>query len=632
MSAHILKATITETFLERVKQSGDKVAFRHKKDSLWRTVTYAEFFDQVTALAHGLTHELSDEHDILVKPGIRVGIWGRTRYEWVLADLTLMSLRAVTVPIHATSTAQDLIYLLNHSECEIIFLENITQFNLLKSIEEKLPHLKAVIQFDLPTKEELSKEGASEINSEAGSDKTSEAKSGRLRWRSLTDSMRQKPESSEFLVASIRSTHLHDTFTIAYTSATTGDPKGVVLTHENLMSVLQDSLEIFKDVIRPEGEELLTFLPLSHIIGKMEVMATFVFGWKLNFAESLAKLNENLREVQPTILFAVPRIFDRAYEQIQEELHKATWANRKAFAAGLYTSKKLNRLVIGQEIVPSWIKMAVPYFRNLILKRVMDAFGGRLRFVICGGAPLSRHVGEYFKALGIHILEGYGLTETCAPVTLNTLTHTHFGSVGRPLPEVEIRIEDDGEILIRSHKIFKEYLKNEEATAASFTDGWFLTGDVGFIDPNGYLHITDRKKDLIVLSGGKNVSPQKMENRLKEMDPLIEDVLVIGDTEKILAALITLSSEELARFAEMKALLYADVGQLHKHPKITEHIQTTVDELNRTLSRPERIRKFLILSEPFTQAKGELSVSLKVRRAKVVAKYYKEIRQLFSTD
>jgi long-chain acyl-CoA synthetase len=607
MPQHLLKSTITETFLERVKQSGDKVAFRSKKEGFWQSVTFGEFFAQVNALAHGLRSQIK------IHPGMHVGIWSRTRYEWVLADMTLMSLRAVTVPIHATSTGSDLEYLLNHSECQYLFLENAEQFEILLSIEKKLPHLKGVFFFeDLPAL--------------IAREKT------KLTVETLSALSSKNPENSDELIDSIRTTQLHDTLTLCYTSATTGEPKGVVLTHENLTSVLQDCLEVFKDSIRPESEELLTFLPLSHIIGKLEVMAMFVFGWKLNFAENLQKLDENLKEVKPTILFAVPRIFDRAYEKIEEELHKTSWAKRKAFSAGLYTSKKLNRLILEQEIVPSWIKMAIPYFRKFILKRVMDAFGGRLRFVICGGAPLSRPVGEYFKALGIHILEGYGLTESCAPVTLNTLAHTQFGSVGRPLPEVELRIEEDGEILIRSRKIFKEYFKNPGATEAAFNEGWFLTGDVGFIDPQGFLHITDRKKDLIILSGGKNIAPQKIENRLKELDLLIDDVLVVGDAEKTLAALITLSVEELVRFAENRSILYADLGQLYRHPKVTEHVQDAVDELNRGLSRPERIRKFLILSEPFSQAKGELSVSMKVRRARVVAKYYKEIRQLFSTD
>ena len=610
-SGHLLKSTLPETFLERVRQSGDRVGFRVKRENVWKAITYDEFFDQVVALAHGL-------ESIGVAAGTRVGILSRTRYEWALADLTIISLRAITVPVHATSTPEDLEFLLNHSECETLFVENTDQLRKLVAIEDRLPRLRSIIRFDDGDGDDTGA-GDSEFKT-------------RFELTTLRCLTRVRPASPDELVASMRATSLSDTFTIAYTSATTGDPKGVVLTHENLMSVLRDCLEIFGDVIRPEGEDLLTFLPLSHIIGRLEVMASFVFGWRLNFAESYSALDDNFKEVRPTVLFAVPRIFDRAYERIDEALQKASWSERKAFTAGMYTSQKMNRLILEQEIIPRWVKVAIPYFRKFILKRVMDAFGGRLRFVICGGAPLSRPVGEYFKALGIHILEGYGLTETCAPVTLNTLTHTQFGSVGRPLPEVELRIEEDGEISIRSRKVFREYLKNPEATAAAMQDGWFLTGDVGFIDPGGYLHITDRKKDLIILSGGKNIAPQRIENKLKELDALIEDVLVVGDSEKELAALITLSNEELKRFAETKSILYAELGQLYRHPKITERVQTAVDELNRRLSRPERVRKFLILSEPFTQAKGELSISLKVRRSRVITKYYKEIRQLFSTD
>lgn len=610
--SHILKTTVLETFLERVKQTPHAPAFRSKNNQKWNTLSFKEFYDKVCRLSFSFLK-------CGIQKGTHVGIFSKTRFEWVWSDIALISIRAVTVPIHSTSTSNDLTFLIRHSDCEVILLENEEQLQQILAITDSLPLLKTILIFDsidLKKYNHLKIKNIFSLN------------------ELLSEYFQKDYIDDEFLISSIRSIEVSDPFTLAYTSGATGDPKGVILTHANLHSVLEDCLECFGKMIKSpdkgEGEELLTFLPLSHIIGKLEIMSMFVFGWRITFAESLQKLDDNLTEIKPTILFAVPRIFDRAYEKINEALIHSSWTEKKAFRAGLYTSQKLNQLILTKEIIPSWIKITVPYFRKLILKRVHDAFGGNLKFVICGGAPLSKEKGEYFSALGIHIFEGYGLTETCAPIALNTFSNTLFGSVGKALPEVELRIEEDGEICVRSRKCFKEYYKNEDATREVIKDGWFFTGDVGFLDPNGFLHITDRKKDLIILSGGKNIAPQKIENELKKCSPLIEDVIVVGDSEKSLAALITLSDEDLQRFVKTKSILVHDKFQIYKHPKVLTEIQKAIDQLNKQLTKLERVKHFLVLPEPFSQKKGELSVSLKVRRTRIISKYHNEIKALFS--
>ncbi len=604
-----LKPTITETLLERCKTTPDQVGYRFKSVGSWHSITYAEFFEEIELTAFGLM-------EIGVERQTKIGLFSRTQYHWLTTDLAILSCNGISVPIHHTYTARDAAYVVNHSEIAYLFLQGRDAWEKLSGEWKRMPNLRAVIlldddrpepptgiPFDLLTLADLREKG-----------------------------LARKTRSPEEMRDRIRGTRLDEPFSICYTSATTGDPKGAVLTHQSLMSVLQDCVELFKNSIEPDHEELLTFLPFSHIIGRLEGLSSLVFGWKLNFAENVEHLNLHLKEVKPTVLFTVPRIFDRAFQQITEALPKLSWIERKVFNVGFTTSKVLRSSLRRYPGADRLGRMVQPYYQKMILNRVSEAFGGRLRFAVCGGAPLSKETADFFYALGILILEGYGLTETCAPVTINTPKQFRFGSVGKPLPEVEIKILDDGEILIRTRKLFTHYYNDAEETERSLIDGWFHTGDVGFLDPDGYLHITDRKKDLIILSGGKNISPQRIENRMKKSIPLIQDFVVIGDQKKHLAALVTLSSEEAVRVAERSSILFDSEANLSQHPKIRQKLSEQIDEVNRTLSRPERIKRFLILPEPFTTEGGELTVSMKVRRNRILRKFHNEIEHLFKED
>ncbi|RYZ72774.1 MAG: long-chain fatty acid--CoA ligase [Proteobacteria bacterium] len=604
-----LKSTITETLLERCKSTPQEVGYRFKSLGSWHSITYAEFYEEIELTAFGLM-------ELGVERLTKVGLLSRTQYHWTTADLAIMSCNGITVPIHHTSTAEDALYVINQAEISHLLIQGSEWWEKTASIGKSLPHLKYVIIMggDPPEKTDSLPFEVLTLDD--------------LREKGLARKMRSPEEMRD----RIRGTHLEDPFSICYTSATTGDPKGAVLTHQSLISVLQDSVELFRDAIEPEKEELLTFLPFSHIIGRLESLGSLVFGWKLNFAENVEHLDLHLKEVKPTILFTVPRIFDRAYQQIVEALPKLSWIERKVFDVGFTTSKVLRSSLRRYPGADRIGRLVQPYYQKMILKRVSEAFGGRLRFAVCGGAPLAKETADFFYALGIMILEGYGLTETCAPVTINTLVDYRFGSVGKPLPEVEIKITEDGEILIRSRKLFTHYYGNPEETERALVDGWFHTGDVGFLDPDGYLHITDRKKDLIVLSGGKNISPQRIENRMKKTIPLIQEFVVIGDQRKHLVALVTLSPENASRIAEEASILYDTISDLSQHPKIRQKLSEEIDEVNRTLARPERIKRFLILPEPFSTESGELTVSMKVRRSRIFRKYHNEIEHLFKED
>ncbi|MEK7396899.1 MAG: AMP-binding protein, partial [Candidatus Poribacteria bacterium] len=344
-----------------------------------------------------------------------------------------------------------------------------------------------------------------------------------------------------------------------------------------------------------------------------ESMAIYVFGWQQWFAESFEKLTTNLKDARPTLLFGVPRTFEKAYEKIILSVNSSP-----PFLKNLY---KLSTSTGGGI---SWsAKLAVSAARLFIFRKIRNGFGGRLKWAICGGAPLPKELGEFFHKVGITILEGYGLTETCAPVTLNTPNNIRFGSVGRPLPEVSIKTAPDGEILVKSEKIFKGYFKLPEETTSAFQDGWFCTGDIGSFDKDGFLQITERKKDLIVTSSGKNIAPQKMEGIAKSY-VLINQFIVHGDNRNYLTALITLNKEQAIKYATDHQVLFSEYTELVKNPRMIGAMQKIVDDINKHLAKYEKIKRFLILPNEFTVENGELTPSLKFKRS-LINKRYKNL-------
>ncbi len=610
----ILRPTLSQTYLERIRSTPDAVGFRTKvrgdsKDKTrktgWVSLTFREFDRQCRRISFGLM-------GLGVAPGQRVAILSSTRLEWTLCDMAILGAGAVTVPVYPQSAPQEATEILVQAECTVAICEDREQLQKVLSAQASLPALKKIIVL------------------EAEAMKLAVGRSEVLTLPALQElGRRQEAQQPALFEKHLQEALPSDPLSVCFTSGTTGHPKGAILTQDNLMSVLEDLVRTMQGFTRPEREVLLAFLPLSHMLGKVESMATWAFGWCECYAEGPEHILENLAEIRPTLLIAVPRLLEKAHVRIHEELKTLPSPVRNLFARSLEASLRVQRARSGAQSASLGDQLT----HELALKSAhlpaRAVFGGRLRTLICGGAPLSRDLTEFFQAIGIRILEGYGLTETCAPVALNLPQAWKLGSVGRPLPEVAIKTAEDGEILVKSRKVFAGYLKNPDATALVLRDGWLHTGDIGHLDFEGFLHVTDRKKDMIVTSEGKAIAPQKIENLLLTQ-PLIAQALVHGDQRRYLTALLTLDAEQLLRHAQDEGVLFSDIEGLVKNPRVENWVQKSVDEVNARLSSDETIRKFIILPTDFSVQTGELTPAHQVRRKFVNQKYKPELDSMYS--
>ncbi len=612
--------TITETFLERVKKSPGVIGFQFRPTypeagpvGKWKRVTFKEFYQECRLISFGLMA-------LGIQPGDRVVIVSNTRYEWALADLAILGARAVTVPVYASSTAQDAQSIIEHSEARVAFVEDLSQLAKLLDLRaespSRFPRLEKIVVF--------------EPMAVARAQRDSRGTQNVLTMQALRElGRREEGRTPLRFEENLRGAQPQDLMTICYTSGTTGVPKGVMLTHDNLMSVLEDCVAVLRRALRPEAEVVLAALPFSHIFGKVEALALYTFGWRCVFSENTSQWMNDLLEIQPTLIFAVPRLFEKIEAKIRLQVEAGPVGRKRLFDWAMHAGRRYYSAIWAQRR-PS-VRDAVEYraARKLVFRKVASVFGSRLKFAICGGAPLSRDLGECFQIMGVKILEGYGLTETCAPVAFNCVEDTRFGVVGKPLPEVAIKIAEDGEILVRSRKVFAGYYRMPEETQQVLVDGWFHTGDVGSLDAEGFLRITDRKKDLIVTSGGKNIAPQKIEN-LAMNQKVIQHLVVIGDRHHYLTALLTLDRDAVIRYANENHIFFSEFSELIKNLKIINWVQKMVDEVNRSLAPYETIKKFVILPHEFTVAGGELTPSLKIRRKWISQKYQSEVESLYA--
>ncbi len=627
--ATIFKDTITQTFLERVRLEPDRAAFWYKPThpnmgpvNIWKSTSFREFYHQCRFLSYGLRSHLNPK---TAQP--RVALCSSTRFEWPLIDLAILGAKAITVPLYANSHPSDWALILQQSGTEFLFLESGVQLEkLLTHLESHPEHTHAVKTFCVIDPG---------FEREAHFNQTKRKDLVVLNLRSLVEAGKnEEPKYPTLFDRTLTELTPQDLFMICYTSGTTGAPKGACLTHENLMSVLKDAAQmLFEDPafkISPHEQRVLSFLPFSHVLGKVESMAIWCFGWEQYFCEHPDQLVSNMVECKPTILFSVPRVFEKAHEKIRTALKSVSLVKRFSIEAAIRTAQMLQAKLWEGEALTVFEKLQFTSSQVLLKKVFLTRFGGALKTVISGGAALAPEIQKFFWAIGIRILEGYGLTETCAPVSLNTPSHCRPGTVGIPLPEVAIKISSEGEVLIKSKKVFKGYWENPAETKLALQDGWLHTGDLGHIDSQGFLHITDRKKDLIITSSGKNVAPQKIEN-LARLSPFFGEFFVYGDRKNFLSALITLRREEVIGLASKELILFSEYEELLKHPKIIERVQKELDHLNHSLSPFEQIRKFALLSEDFTIDSGELTPSLKVRRSRVVNKYRETLDRLYET-
>jgi long-chain acyl-CoA synthetase len=541
-------------------------AYLEEQADDWREVSWPEAGARVEALAHALL-----AHG--VGRGDAVAVVARSRLEWVLLDWAVMSIGAVVVGIYPTSTAPECAYILGHSESVLAFAEDEAQRVKLASVLGETPKLREVFRFDeLPA---LEAEGRAHATAHPGI--LDEAGHG------------------------IRE---DDLGTLIYTSGTTGPPKACMLTHKNLVTAalrVRTNLEDGSDVI-------LLFLPLAHTFGRLAHQAAAYYGSTLAFVADATRVGEALGAVRPTILPAVPRIYEKIHSGVLDQIEAAGGAKRSLGLWALGVGAKASRLRRAGSPVPAWLALQERLADRLVFDKVKQKLGGRLRVGVSGAAPLGTDVLEFFHSLGMLVIEGYGLTETASSLSVNDPDDFRFGTVGRAVDGCEIKLDEDGEILVRSDTVFAGYYKDPDATAAAFTeDGWFRTGDVGEIDADGFLKITDRKKDLIITAGGKNIAPQNLENALKA-SRFVSQAVVIGDRRPYVTALVTIDHAEVAASGRDAEAL----------------VQEIVDDVNRDRVRVEQIKRFAILPRDFTQEDGEVTPTLKLRR-KVVHEHFSDV-------
>ncbi len=586
--------TLARMFWGRVEASGELPAELVKSRGGWRPLTWREVGDVVREVALGLL-ALGRQR------GEAVALLSRSRAEWVHADFAILSAGCRTVPIYPSYTPAQVADIVNDSEARTLIVEDATQLAKVLEMRGTMPGLAqiVVIQDD--------ERHAPPV----------------LTWAELRRLGREKADTlKRVLTDRVTSIAAGDVATIVYTSGTTGEPKGVVQTHANHMASLGAVAQI--PGVEP-GDVHLLFLPLAHSFARLEAFMGVHRGLVTAFAESLDHVAGNLREVHPHFIFAVPRVFEKVHAKIVGDVEAGSPAKRRIFGWALSVGTRVSRLAQAKRPVPAALALQRRLAHRLVFGKLHAALGGRLRFAVSGGAPLPREIAEFFHAAGILIVEGYGLTETCPALTFNRIDHFKFGSVGQPLPGVELRIAADGEILARGPNVAtRGYWKRPEATAAVFdADGWLHTGDIGRIDDDGFLYITDRKKDLIVTSGGINIAPQLVENLLRS-DPLISQAMVYGDRRPYPTALVTLNAGEIVSFARERGILVVDPEALARHPTIVERVAQIVDATNAKLQSYARVKRFAVLPAELTEDAGELTPTQKVKR-RIVAEKYRDV-------
>ena len=583
-----------------MRARGEGIAVQFKSEGEWQSYSWSKYYSEIERTALGLK-------EIGLKSGDKVGIFSNTRLEWAQADYAALGIGAVVVPIYQTATAEDLEIILNDSQCKVLLVENRSALRVFKTVQSRCPSIEKVVLI----------QGDSE-----------DASDFLILWSQLLQKGSERlSRSTEEFSESCAQAQVQDTATIIYTSGTTGRPKGVVLTHVQCVSEIIDS---FHYLGVTANDNSLTFLPYGHILGRVEHWGQSYIGFTMAFAESIEKLRQNLQEIKPTILMAVPRIFEKIYTMIWSQA-ESNFVALRAFRWGVAIGLKAGDRRMNHESLP--LSLLIPYemAQKTIFSKVREAFGGRVRFAVSGGAPLSKDIALFFHAAGLLILEGYGLTETTAAITVNAPFDYKFGTVGKPFGDTQIKIAQDGEILIKSQKVMKEYYNDPQATNSALEGGWFHTGDIGEILSSGHLMITDRKKDLIKTAGGKYVAPQKLEGLLKKY-PLISNVLIHGDQKKFIVALFTLDPGQLklwARDHKDKTLSEKSYAELTQDSKVLEAVRLLVADVNKQLASFETIKRFSILPQEFTVENGELTPSLKVKRKFLDQKYKSQIEHLY---
>ncbi|MEV4112491.1 long-chain fatty acid--CoA ligase [Nonomuraea sp. NPDC049695] len=577
-------SSIPSLLRDRIAATPDDEAYRTPSDGGWTSLTWREVGERVRGLALGLA-------GLGCGPGTRVSILSSTRLEWILADLAVLATGAATTTIYPSNTAAEAAFVITDSGSTIVIAENDDQVAKLRSVQKELPGVTRVVVIDGTASDDG--------------------------WVVRLDSL-QGPQDGDYegMVDAIAA---DDLATLIYTSGTTGRPKGVELTHDNWLHAAGGVHRL--DLISRDDLHFL-WLPLSHSFGKLLEIVMIDIGVPTAIDGRLDKIAENLGVLKPTFMAAAPRIFEKIHNTVVATVRREGGVKLRIFNWARETGIRVSRARQREAPIPLTTRIEYALADRLVFAKLRDRFGGRIRFFVSGAAPLSMDIAEFFDAAGLPILEGYGLTESSAGSFLNRLESVKFGTVGPPLPGAEVRIADDGEILIGGRGVMRGYHGLPEETAEALEDGWLHTGDIGELDPAGRLRITDRKKELIKTSGGKYVAPTYLEGRIKAACPYASHVFVHGDRRNYVTALVTLDMDVAGPWARAESLP-EDPERLREHPRMREEVQKAIDQVNADEASYATVKKFAILAEDFTVETGELTASLKIKRKAVEERHGK---------
>jgi len=585
-------SNLNDLLAQRVQGTPDRVVVEHKTEpgGPWIPLTARELDAEVVAVAKGLVARG-------VEPGDRVGIMSRTRYEWTLLDWAVWAVGAVPVPLYETSSAEQVSWILTDADVSLLVVESASHAAVVEEVHADAPNLREVLVID---------DGAVEALVAAGVG-VDDAEIARRRGLAV----------------------LADVATVIYTSGTTGRPKGVELTHGNFAELTVNTVAGLGEVVAGEGARTLLFMPLAHVFARFIEVLCVPAGAVLGHTPDTKTLVEDLGSFRPTFILSVPRVFEKVYNSAEQKA--AAGGKGAIFQRAAKTSIVYSRALDTPKGPSPWLRLQHKVADVLVLHKLRAALGGQAKWAISGGAPLGERLGHFYRGLGLHVLEGYGLTETTAPATVNRPEKTKIGTVGLPLPGTSVRIAADGEIEIRGIQVFQGYHANENATQESMHDGWFRSGDLGSIDEDGYVRITGRKKEIIVTAGGKNVAPAVLEDRLRA-HPLISQVVVVGDQKPFIGALITLDPDGVPGWLSAHGKPAMSLDEAAKDADVLASIDKAVEKTNRAVSRAESIRKYRILDRDLTIADGYLTPKLSVRRREVLKDFAADVEALYDSS
>jgi long-chain acyl-CoA synthetase len=584
--------TIADLLPRAAELYGSETAVKFKQDDQWVGRSFDEVLEIVRPLAFGLV-------ELGIAKGDRVSILGNTRPEWTYFDFAALSIGAVVVPIYQTNSPEECRYVLENSDSKVVVVEDAEQLEKVRQVRDQLPQLQHVVLMsgtadDAISMEDLAAKGA------GGDD---------VRWKELYEAVTSD-----------------DICTFIYTSGTTGPPKGCIISHGNYRSML----DMVNDVSVIEDEDVAyLYLPLAHSFALLIQFGTFDLGTTLAYWErDPLKILPNLAELKPTYFPSVPRIFEKIYTAATSGIEKEGGLKKRIFDWAIKTGEKMREVERSGRKPGFLLQRQYAFADKQVLSKIRNLFGGRIRLAVSGAAPINPEILRFFDAAGVLVLEGWGMTETSTAATISTPEDFKVGTIGKPFPGCEVKIADDGEILVKGPNVFQGYHKNPEATRETIVDGWLHTGDIGEVEPDGFIKITGRKKDIIITAGGKNITPANLEAEIKQQ-PLVSQCVVVGDRRPYLVALVTLDPEEAVKYAQENGLP-EDPAELAANPDVKAAIEAHVEKINQNFARVEQVKKIAILPHDLSQESGELTPTLKVKRAVVAQKHEDAIEQLYA--